>query len=125
MAKILNIKCSYLLGGTLPQNFGGSSAEANLDIQYTIALSHPIKNHFYSTKGLGPVVPDLDQPDPNDGQNEPYLEFFTWLLKQQDLPHTLTFSYGENEQSVPKSYANQVCDMIGHLGTRGVSIIFS
>jgi tripeptidyl-peptidase I len=67
----------------------------------------------------------LDQPDPNDGQNEPYLEFFTWLLKQNDIPHTLTFSYGENEQSVPASYANQICDMIGQLGTRGVSIIFS
>ena len=67
----------------------------------------------------------MDQPTVADGQNEPYLEFFTWILKQNDIPHTLTFSYGENEQSVPKSYANQVCDMIAQLGTRGVSVIFS
>jgi tripeptidyl-peptidase-1 len=109
----------------LDQNYKGSASEANLDIQYTIALSHPIQNHFYSTKGLGPLVPDLDQPNADAGQNEPYLEFFTWLLQQKDIPQTMTFSYGENEQSVPASYANQVCDMIGQLGTRGTSIIFS
>lgn len=114
-----------MTGGNLDQNYQGSASEANLDIQYTIALSHPIQNHFYSTKGLGPLVPDLDQPTADDSQNEPYLEFFTWLLQQKDIPHTMTFSYGENEQSVPPSYANQVCDMIGQLGTRGTSIIFS
>jgi tripeptidyl-peptidase-1 len=107
----------------LDQNSKESSDEANLDIQYTVALSHPMKNHFYTTPGLGPLVPDLDQPKAS--QNEPYLEFFTWILQQKDIPHTLTFSYGENEQSVPKTYAKQVCDMIGQLGTRGVSVIFS
>jgi tripeptidyl-peptidase-1 len=59
--------------------------------------------------------------------NEPYLDFFSYLLKQPDdkLPQTLTTSYGENEQSVPRPYAEKVCQMIGQLGARGVSVLFS
>jgi tripeptidyl-peptidase I len=73
------------------------------------------------------LVPDLDQPNPEDNQNEPYLEFFTYLTKLPDdkLPHVLSTSYGENEQSVPPEYARRVCDLIGELGARGVSVIFS
>jgi tripeptidyl-peptidase-1 len=88
-------------------------------------MSYPVPNHFYSTAGRGPLVPDLDQPNQANNQNEPYLEFFTYMLARPDLPHTLAFSYGENEQSVPASYAKQVCDMIGQLGARGVSVLFA
>lgn len=115
-------------GGILDQRATNSSIEANLDIQYTAGLLGPdIKTHFYSTPGRGPLVPDLDQPSVNDNQNEPYLDFFTYLIGLPDgqLPDVLTTSYGENEQSVPASYAKKVCDMIGQLGTRGVSVLFS
>lgn len=37
----------------------------------------------------------------------------------------LTTSYGESEQSVPAPYARKVCNLIGQLGTRGVSVLFS
>lgn len=72
-------------------------------------------------------MPDLDQPSQAANQNEPYLEFLQHLigLAPAELPHTITFSYGEDEQSVPATYAKQVCDMIAQLGTRGVSMIFS
>jgi tripeptidyl-peptidase-1 len=62
-----------------------------------------------------------------DNQNEPYLDFFTYLvgLPDGELPDVLSTSYGESEQSVPAEYAKKVCDMIGQLGTRGVSVIFS
>jgi tripeptidyl-peptidase-1 len=55
------------------------------------------------------------------------MEFFTYLLSlaDEELPSVLTTSYGESEQSVGAAYANKVCDMIGQLGTRGVSVIFS
>lgn len=46
-------------------------------------------------------------------------------LPDDKLPHTLSISYGEDEQSVPKSYAEKVCTMFGQLGARGVSIIFA
>ncbi|KAK0648704.1 Pro-kumamolisin, activation domain-containing protein [Cercophora newfieldiana] len=103
------------------------STEANLDVQYAVSMSYKTQVKYYSTGGRGPLVPDLDQPDPNDVSNEPYLEFFGYLLKQPNdkLPQTLTTSYGEDEQSVPRPYAEKVCQMIGQLGARGVSVIFS
>tara|TARA_R110002003_G_scaffold20_2_gene1055 strand:- start:6290 stop:7306 length:1017 start_codon:yes stop_codon:yes gene_type:complete len=110
------------------QNSTDDSVEANLDIQYTAGLVGPsIKTEFFSTAGRGQLVPDLDQPDASSNENEPYMEFFQYLLGLEDseLPSVLSTSYGESEQSVGPEYANKVCDMIGQLGTRGVSVIFS
>jgi tripeptidyl-peptidase I len=121
----MNAVPNACIDGEPDQEFTGAATEANLDIQYTVSLSYPLKNHFYSTGGLGPLVPDLDQPAINANQNEPYLEFFDALAKTDVLPHTLSFSYGENEQSVPASYAKTICDKIAQYGTRGVSILFS
>ncbi|KAI4629381.1 uncharacterized protein J4E87_003645 [Alternaria ethzedia] len=112
--------------GPFPQNSSANSVEANLDIQYTAGLVN-ISTTFYTVPGRGLLVPDLDQPDEDDNNNEPYLDFFTYLvgLEDEELPQVLTTSYGETEQSVPAEYAKKVCDMIGQLGTRGVSVIFS
>lgn len=113
--------------GILDQQAGNDSVEANLDIQYTVGLTAPLHNNFYSTAGRGKLIPDLDQPVASANENEPYLDFFTWLVKQPDgaLPQTLTTSYGEDEQSVPEAYSKSVCNLIGQLGARGVSILFS
>jgi tripeptidyl-peptidase-1 len=115
-------------GGTLDQNATADSVEANLDIDYTVGLVDPsIETVFYSTAGRGILVPDLDQPTEANNDNEPYLDFFTYIagLADDELPQVLTTSYGEDEQSVPATYAKKVCDIIGQLGTRGVSVIFS
>jgi len=53
------------------------------------------------------------------------LEWLEYLLAQKDLPQTLTTSYGDPEQTVPKAYAVKVCNMLGQLGARGVSVMFS
>ncbi|KAI1107157.1 subtilisin-like protein [Jackrogersella minutella] len=101
--------------------------EANLDIQYASSIGFNTQIRYYSTGGRAPLIPDLDQPDPSTGSNEPYLEYLTYLLglADTDLPHTLTTSYGEDEQSVPKEYVKKVCTMFGQLGARGVSVLFS
>lgn len=115
-------------GGSNPQDKPAlNDVEANLDIQYAVAMSHDIPVTYYSTAGLGELVPDLDQPDIAAGQNEPYLDFLTFLLSPNNtkLPQTITTSYGENEQSVPPRYARKVCSMFGELGARGVSVLFS
>ncbi|KAK3901214.1 peptidase-like protein [Staphylotrichum tortipilum] len=115
-------------GGVNPQGPSqNDDVEANLDIQYAVAMAYKTPITYYSTGGRGPLVPDLDQPDPNDVSNEPYLEFFTYMLglPDEELPQTLSTSYGEDEQSVPAEYAKKVCQMIGQLGARGVSILFS
>lgn len=117
-----------MAGGLNDQNSANDSVEANLDIQYTTGLVGPnVKTNFFSTGGRGNLIPDLDQPDEGSNQNEPYMEFFSYLLglDNSELPSVLSTSYGESEQSVGEPYANKVCDMIGQLGTRGVSVIFS
>lgn len=109
------------------QNSTDDSGEANLDLQYMLGLAQPLPVTEFGTGGRGPWVADLDQPDEADSANEPYLEFLQGVLKlpQEKLPQVISTSYGENEQSVPKSYALTVCNMFAQLGSRGVSVLFS
>lgn len=102
-----------------------ASHEASLDVQYAMALAPHINTFFYSTPGLGPLVPDNDQPTQEYNQNEPYLDQLLYLssLPDKELPQVISYSYGENEQSVPFDYADQVCTMFGLLSMRGVSIL--
>ena len=123
-----NFTYALVNGGLATQGITvDNSVEANLDVQYAYPLSYPTPGTYYSTGGLGELVPDLDQPTQSDNQNEPYLDFLLYLLSLPDdqLPNTLTTSYGENEQSVPKPYANRTCSLFAQLGARGVSVLFS
>ena len=126
-AKGENFTWTGISGGMLDQNSNNDSVEANLDLEYLLSVGYPVPVHAYSTGGRGPLLPDLDQPNANDSLNEPYLDFLDYILGQPDdeLPHTLTTSYGEDEQSVPLRYRKRVCSMFGQLGARGVSILFS
>ncbi|KAI1342287.1 subtilisin-like protein [Xylariaceae sp. FL0016] len=114
-------------GGGNNQTSPEDSGEANLDAQYILGTGHPLPITEFSTGGRGPWVADLDQPTEADSANEPYLEFLKSVLKmpQDELPQVISTSYGENEQSVPKSYALSVCNLFAQLGSRGVSVIFS
>ncbi|KAI9810165.1 MAG: vesicle formation at the endoplasmic reticulum [Phylliscum demangeonii] len=114
-------------GGQRKRNATSDSVEANLDIQYSLGLSYPTPSVYYATAGRGPLVPDLLQPSLSDNQNEPYLDFLDYMLQLPDdeLPQTLTTSYGEEEQSLPVSYTRTICSMFAQLGARGVSVVFS
>ncbi|KAI8960417.1 subtilisin-like protein [Daldinia sp. FL1419] len=124
-AKGQNFTVELVNGGLNDQDSNDDSGEANLDVQYILAVSSPIPILEYSTGGRGPLEPTHDQPGPSS--NEPYLEFLTYLLDQEDsaLPQTLSTSYGEEEQSVPAEYALRVCNLFMQLGARGVSVLFS
>ncbi|KAK4097063.1 subtilisin-like protein [Parathielavia hyrcaniae] len=121
-----NFSVELVNGGLNDQESEDDSTEANLDLQYLLALSHPIPVVEYSVGGRGPLVPTAKQPRP-PGDNEPYLEFLLHLaaLPDRALPQTLSVSYGEEEQSVPRAYALKVCDMFKELGARGVSVLFA
>ncbi|KAI1125869.1 subtilisin-like protein [Nemania abortiva] len=114
-------------GGLNNQTATDDSGEANLDAQYILGTGHPLPITAFNIGGRGPLVPDLDQPTQDDNFNEPYLDFLKNVIKlpQHKLPQVISTSYGENEQSVPKSYAKSVCNLIAQLGSRGVSVIFS
>ena len=115
-------------GGLLTQgDTTHDDVEANLDVQYGLSLSYPVPSLYYSTGGRGELIPDLDQPNASANNNEPYLDFLNYILALPDdqLPQTLSTSYGEDEQSVPEAYSRTVCNMFAQLGARGVSVLFS
>lgn len=122
------LSIQYVNGGQNEQSDTSHDAEeANLDVQYAVSLSYPIPVSYISTGGRGPLVPDLDSPDMNDITNEPYVEFLTNMLQMPNeaLPQTLSISYGENEQELPREYSLKVCEMFGQLGLRGVSVLIA
>ncbi|KAK4183364.1 subtilisin-like protein [Podospora australis] len=121
-----NFTTELVNGGLDDQKSWKDSGEANLDLQYILGISHPIPILQYSTGGRGPLIPTETQPR-SPGSNEPYLEWLTHLVAKNDgdLPQTISVSYGEEEQSVPREYAEKVCNLFMQLGARGVSVIFA
>lgn len=87
-----------------------------------MALSYPIPNVFYETGGQPPFNPDDGTPSNN---NEPYLDWLNYLAGKSSVPQTMSSSYGDNEQTVPRDYADTVCTQFMKLGARGVSVLAS
>ncbi|KAG9247173.1 peptidase S8/S53 domain-containing protein [Calycina marina] len=114
--------CVLINAGTCPTTDTSSNIiEANLDVQYAQAITQNIPNYYYSTGGSPPIVGS------GSNTNEPYLEFLNYLLALDDasLPNTLSISYGDDEATVPLSYATSTCNLFAQLGARGVSILVS
>ena len=74
-----------------------------------------------------PYFPDPVEPAGTPNENEPYLPYYEFLLAQPQgsLPQVITNSYGDEEQTVPENYAHRVCNLIGMLGLRGISVLES
>ncbi|KAI1413882.1 DHS-like NAD/FAD-binding domain-containing protein [Hypoxylon sp. FL1857] len=119
---------AMLNNGTNPQpNTPGSLAglEASLDVEYAMALGYPTNVIYYSTGGRGEKVDNKGDLLPsNRSDNEPYLEFIQHLLDlgDEEIPHIVSISYADDEQSVPAPYAAVVCDLFAILAARGVSV---
>ncbi|RWA07894.1 hypothetical protein EKO27_g7203 [Xylaria grammica] len=130
-----NFTSVVINGGVDNQKREGSHVEANLDAQFQSAMSHPLPQVQFITGGSPPFVPSVTIPDAEHNTNEPYLEYYSFLLSQtnEELPQVISNSYGDDEQSVPidglnvdpNLYAKRVCDMIGMLGLRGITVLES
>ncbi|KAF2501113.1 tripeptidyl-peptidase 1 precursor [Lophium mytilinum] len=100
----------------------GISREANLDVQAIAGISWPTPIETWSTGGSPPFIPDTNTPTDT---NEPYLVWVQYILSQKSIPQTITTSYGDDEQTIPKSYAERVCKDFARIGARGTSLLFS
>ncbi|KAI8634942.1 Pro-kumamolisin [Xylariaceae sp. FL1651] len=133
-----NFTSTLINGGVDNQEPAGDHGEANLDAQFQSAMSHPLPQFQFITGGSPPFVPSLGIPDSEHNTNEPYLEYYTFLLNKtnEELPQVISNSYSDDEQTVPvdgsyyavsyfKPYAKRVCDMIGIMGLRGITVIES
>lgn len=108
--------------GAIDNGTAGAGYEGNLDIETIAGLVWPINITSYATGGSPPFVPDVNTPTDT---NEPYLVWLDYVLGKDDLPQTISTSYGDDEQTVPASYAQSVCEGFAQLGLRGVSLLFS
>ncbi|KJK83123.1 Tripeptidyl-peptidase [Metarhizium anisopliae BRIP 53293] len=121
-----NFTVELINGGENQQDLGTAGSEANLDIQFGMAVGYPTNVVYYSTGGRGAKIGDNGEPLTGElDDNEPYLDFFHHLSskKNEELPHVLSISYADDELSVPKAYAIRVCNEIGMLASRGVSVL--
>ncbi|KAF2026980.1 subtilisin-like protein [Setomelanomma holmii] len=100
----------------------GISREANLDVQAISGISWKTPITSYSTGGSPPFIPDISTPE---NTNEPYLVWVNWLLQQKHIPGIISTSYGEPEQTIPRSYAERVCKQFAQVGARGTTLFFS
>jgi tripeptidyl-peptidase-1 len=109
-------------GGENNQSYEAAGLEANLDTQFGFGLTWPTPGTFYSTGGE-PIF-DSDLLTESD-TNEPYSYWLEYILSQDTIPQSISTSYGDDEQTVPRSYAIRVCNGMAALGARGVSVMFS
>ncbi|KAI1369941.1 tripeptidyl-peptidase 1 precursor [Xylaria arbuscula] len=100
----------------------GESQEANLDFQAITGINPKTPIISYSTGGSPPFKPSNSTPT---NSNEPYLVWVNWLLQQKEIPQVISTSYGDDEQTVPESYARRVCQQFAQVGARGTSLLFS
>ncbi|KAH8979692.1 subtilisin-like protein [Lactarius akahatsu] len=91
-----------------PSNPG---TEANLNIQLSEGMTYPTPHIFYSTK----TSPSGDH----------FLAWLNAVLGGQNVPQTITTSYGFFENAFPRRYAIQVCYLFAQLGARGASVLFA
>ncbi|KAF9974752.1 hypothetical protein BGZ75_000719 [Mortierella antarctica] len=113
-------------GGTNPQGTNDATQQANLNVQYSVALAFPVDVTFYSVGGHAEQIGQDGKVVPEQlSTNEPFLELIQYFLDMPDgkPPHTLVLPYSDQEISVPRPYAEKVCNMFGMLAGRGVSII--
>ncbi|KAJ7129281.1 tripeptidyl peptidase A [Mycena epipterygia] len=96
--------------------------EADLDVQFAFGLSFPIPSTFYSTAGRPPFTPDIGTPTDT---NEPYTDWLDFMMAHPNPPLAISTSYGDDEQTVPESFAKRACAGFAQLGARGVSLMFS
>lgn len=122
-----NFTIELINNGSNPQSpIWQAGMEASLDVQYAMSVGYPSNITYYSTGGRGVKLDGSGTEIPTTGSdNEPYLEFLQALLAKPDneLPHVLSISYADDEQSIPRAYALRVCDLFAQLTARGVSVL--
>lgn len=100
----------------------GKDREGDLDSETILSQVYPTPLTAYTTGGMPPFVSDGNTPSDT---NEPYLVWVNYVLGQRNVPQVISTSYGDDEQTVPYSYAKTVCNAFAQLGARGVSLMFS
>lgn len=93
-------------------NKGKTGLEANLDVQYIMALGSQIPLTFWSTGKL------------HEGQ-EPFLKWMIDLSNTSSIPPIFSVSYGDHERTLSPDYMKRINVEFQKIGLRGVSLLFA
>jgi len=96
-----------------PNNQGSPGTEAQLDIEYVMAMGQNIPTTFWSGPGSSDVI------------NEPWLEWLQNVSSAPTVPWVISASYGDWEHTVTYDYAVRCNTEFQKNGARGVSFLAS
>ncbi|KAH9050034.1 subtilisin-like protein [Lactarius hengduanensis] len=99
-------------------NPNNSDEKPNQNILYAQAIAHPTPLTFYSVGGNNVYNANTKR------KNHPPPTWFKDVFDLEDVPQTISISYGDSENNVPLEYASALCNLFAKLGARGASIIF-
>uniref|UniRef100_A0A6B2L177 Peptidase S53 domain-containing protein n=1 Tax=Arcella intermedia TaxID=1963864 RepID=A0A6B2L177_9EUKA len=95
-----------------PNDVNNAGTEALLDIEYVMATAPNVPTWFWSTAGE------------NQGQ-EPFVQWAQDMNAASLLPNVMSVSYGDEESSISKDYADRLNIELLKLGVRGITVLFS
>ena len=101
-----------IIGPNDPTNPG---TEAELDVQYLMAMGAGVETWAFYTAGR----------EPGNSEVEPFLAWLTGMDALEQPPYVASVSYGDDETSVGYTYASRVNVEFQKLGVRGVSILIA
>jgi tripeptidyl-peptidase-1 len=91
--------------------------EANLDVQYGMAVGFDYSDNFwvYSTAGSA------------NGNQEPFLKWAAIVSGEDDatVPKVISISYGDVESTISGSFLDRLTVAFKGLGARGISLLFA
>jgi tripeptidyl-peptidase-1 len=96
-----------------PNNQNNPGVEAQLDIEYVMAMGSNVNTTFWSGPGSSDVI------------NEPWLEWLQNVSAAQSVPWVISASYGDWEHTVTYDYAVRCNTEFQKNGARGVSFLAS
>jgi tripeptidyl-peptidase-1 len=102
---------------------GRVGQEANLGVQYTLALAYPTPVIYYRGTGNGvqffPAGDNVRLPGPGDQ----YLAWLGYMIAKRRMPQTISLAFSTPEPSISLEYAVALCELFAQLGARGTSVL--
>jgi tripeptidyl-peptidase-1 len=104
-------------GASTNQSQGGYHYEGNLDADILVGMAHPLLVVQFNVKNY-PTALNLTE---GDYWSKAFSYFHT--QPNSELPQVISISYLDDEEAVPLEYARYLCNIIGILGLRGITMM--
>ncbi len=110
-------KAQYEVVGTNGGSGFTAKFETALDTQTLLGLAWPAHGILYNNGGVFGPHPGTTY--------DPFVQFLQELITNRTVPSVVSFSESMPENQLDPAYAKRLCNMMGQVGARGVSLLFS